>query len=227
MLRVWRFVVLVEALLALPRVADACSCLAASPCRQYANADAVFAGDVVEVTEQADPGAGRKTVHLRVGRTYKGMMTVGQVVAVAMPGGSSASCSLDVTAGSRYVIYAGLEKGRISTNLCRGSHPLAAGAAWPPLPPEGGVVSGRLTRDDLGAGRPRPLGGVAVWIATPGRRFTANTDAAGAFRLTGVPAGTWTVEFGLGPDERADEKIELQSADDCAELYPSPRPRGR
>lgn len=219
-----RFVVVLGVLLVVPRLADACSCLSASPCRQYRNAEAVFAGDVVSVAEPG-PGNGPKVVRLRVARAYKGPTTVGEVVSVEMPSGSSAACSLDVSVGDRYVIHGGIEGGRITTNLCRGSHLLEDGRPWPSLPPQGGVVSGWLARDSS-IGPNTPLPNVIVWIATPGRRIAAKTDVTGAFRLTGVPPGTWTVEFGLGPTEPADTKIELDAADDCAEIYAAPRPRG-
>jgi hypothetical protein len=141
-----------------------------------------------------------------------------------MPSGSSASCSLDVSVGDRYVIHGGIEGGRIATNLCRGSHRLEDGRPWPSLPPQGGVISGWLGRDSP-TGPNTPLPNVTVWIAIPGRRIAAKTDGTGAFRLTGVPPGTWTVEFGLDPAERPDTKVELASADDCAEIYAAARPR--
>ena len=225
MLRGFRFLIVLAVVLAAPRLADACSCLAASPCRQYATADAVFAGEVLEVTAGPEGGPPRRKVaRLRVARAYKGPVQVGQIVAVEMPGGSSASCSLDVAPGARFVIYGGVEGGAISTNLCRGSYALAAGQPWPDLPPEGGVVSGRLARPAAG-GAWEPVPAVPVWIATADGRISATTDAAGEFRLSGVPAGTWSVQFGLGADEQADVKVELQSPDDCAEIFAAPRPR--
>jgi hypothetical protein len=225
MLRRFRFVVLVVALLAAPRLADACSCLAASSCRQYATAEVVVAGDVVDVSNPPDDGPpGVKVARLRVARAYKGPAARGQVVTVEMPAGSSASCSLDIAPGSRWVIYAAVHDGRLSTNLCQGSYGLERGTPWPALPPPGGVVSGTLRRyspsaDDV------PLPGVPVWIATPGGRIAGKTDAVGAFRLTGVPAGTWTIEFDLGPSEQASQPIQLESKTDCAEVYAAPRAR--
>jgi hypothetical protein len=220
MLDLFRATVVLIVVLVVPRLADACSCLAASPCRQYATAGAVFAGDVLEVT--AGPESGRPTpkiARLRVVRAYKGPMRVGQVVAVEMPGGSSASCSLDIAKGSRYVIYGGLESGRVTTNLCRGSYALAAGQPWPTLPPQAGTVSGRLVRAADTGGAPRAVPGVVVSIDAAGRRITATTDADGAFRLAQVPAGRWPLAFALRAGEQAEATVDLQSADDCAELF--------
>jgi|SRR5688500_12944571 hypothetical protein len=217
---------LILALVALPRVADACSCMFSSPCRTYASADAVFAGDVVEVAEADATGRGPKIVQLRVARAYKGSAAVGDVVTVEMPGGSSASCSLDVTPGSRVLIYGGVKDGGFTTNLCRGSHALPPGASWPDLPPPGGTVSGQLGRRPTEIrGAPQLLAGVPVWIEAAGRRLASTTDAHGRFRLTDVPAGTWTLQFDLGPSEVAEEKVELTSADDCAVIFASPRRR--
>ncbi len=116
---------------AAPRSADACSCLAASPCQQVAAADAVFVGDVLEV---AEPGSGRKRVTMRVVRGHKGTPKPGETIVVAMPRGSSASCSLDVVVGARFVILARTQEGALSTNLCSGSYPVAPDAKPVELP---------------------------------------------------------------------------------------------
>ena len=63
-----------------------------------------------------------------------------------MPRGSSASCSLDVDAGDRYVIHAGGGADGYSTSLCQGSYGLKKDAPLPELPPPGGVVTGTLVR---------------------------------------------------------------------------------
>ena len=217
---------LILALIAVPRAADACSCMFSSPCRTYASADAVFAGDVVDVADSN--GRGPKIAHLRVARAYKGSAGVGDVVTVEMPGGSSASCSLDITPGSRVVIFSGVKDGRFSTSLCQGSQILAADAPWPDLPPPGGAVSGHLMRPATEPRvAPRPLPDVPVWIEASGRRIASKTDPDGKFRLTGLPAGQWTLQFDLGPSEVADAKVELRLADDCVVVYASPRPRGQ
>jgi hypothetical protein len=227
MRRLFQSAVVVVGLLAVPRLADACSCMAESACRQYGNAGAVFAGEIVEVTAAPESGPPRpKIARMRVARAYKGAVQVGQVVAVEMPAGSSASCSLDVEPGARFVIYTGVEGGRFTTNLCRGSHGLQAGAPWPDLPPKSGAVSGTLARYTTGQS-PVPVAGIDVWIVTPQRRITAKTDADGRFQLTGVPTGTWMFEFGVGPSEQADRAIELQSADDRADLFVPVRSRHR
>ena len=114
-----------------PRSVEACSCMAVSACQQVAAADAVFVGDVLDV---AEPGSGRKLVTMRVVRSHKGSPKVDEVVTVTMPRGSSASCSLDAIVGARFVMFATLRDGALSTNLCAGSHSVAPGTT-PPDPP--------------------------------------------------------------------------------------------
>jgi hypothetical protein len=123
--------VLVSLFVAVPRFADACSCVAVSPCQQVAAADAVFVGDVLEV---AEPGSGGKRVTMRVVRGHKGTPKAGETVVVVMPGGSSASCSLEATVGARFVILARVRDGALSTNLCSGSYRLAPDAKPVELP---------------------------------------------------------------------------------------------
>ena len=111
--------------------AEACSCVALSPRQLYDQADAVLAGDVLEVAETPR----RKTVRVRVTRAYKGTFKAGATVSVRLPGGSSASCSLDLVRGGRIVVFGRAAEGGISTNLCQGSYQLGPGKPLPELPP--------------------------------------------------------------------------------------------
>jgi hypothetical protein len=132
MFRAWlSSLFVVAAVAALPSPAEACSCLAQTPAQIYERADAAFVGDVVEVAVTPR----RKTVTLRVIRAHKGAVNEGDTVKVTLPGGSSASCSLDFTPKARAVIFARATDGRLSTNLCQGSYQLEAGTPLPTLPP--------------------------------------------------------------------------------------------
>jgi hypothetical protein len=119
------------AVFVVPRWAEACSCLEQTPAQIYERADAAFVGDVVEITEAAR----RKTVRLKVVRAYKGAVKANETVTVTLPGGSSASCSLDFAVNARVVIFASTADGRLSTNLCQGSYGLEPGKPLPQLPP--------------------------------------------------------------------------------------------
>jgi hypothetical protein len=202
---------------AVARQADACSCVARSPCQTFASADAIFVGDVVGV----DAGPRGRVGRLRVTHVFKGAVTVGATVPV-QPG--FASCGVDFAPGQRWVMFAGKEVAGFSTNQCSGSSLLAAGAPIPKLPPPAGEVSGSLQRYPRGAGAPSPVAGIAVWVQTPGGRLASRTAADGSFTLRGVPPGAWTLSFDLGPRESADQPIEL-GANDCETVFASPRPK--
>jgi hypothetical protein len=219
--------VLVLVLAAVPRLADACSCVPMSSCQRFASAEAVFVADVIDVAEGA---TGPKRARMRVLRTYKGTAKTGDELTVTMPRGSSASCSLDVYAGARYVIHAGARADGYSTSLCQGSYGLKKDDPLPDLPPPGGQVTGLIYRFRVGAptGEERaPIAGALVWVVTPDGRIEVRTDAEGRFKMTGVPLGPRKVRSDVAPGERVEEHIDLQFEGDCAEVYGIPAPTGR
>lgn len=215
-----RSLVLLLAVVAAPRLAEACTCVLRSSCQHFAAATAVFAGEVLDVAEGA---SGPKVARMRVLRAYKGVQA-DAALTVTMPRGTSGSCSLDVVAGTRYVIYADTGNGKVSTGLCQGSYRLE-GDTVPDLPPPPGVtglVQQRLTT----AGGTRPAPNVEVWVQVDGRRISTRTDWQGRFTLRGVPPGHWNLVYGTGP-ELKQRAIHLESAQDCADviqMLDPPRP---
>ncbi len=203
------------------RDADACSCIQQSPCQVYGGADAVFVGEIAAV----ESGPREKVARIRLTHVYKGAAKTGETVAVRMGPGSSASCSLDVAVGQRWVMFAGTANGGFSTGFCHGSYRLRDTDALPTLPLTAGEVTGRLIRWTRGDKPPDGLGDVPVWVQTPTGRIASRTAADGSFALSRVPPGKWTVSFDLGPTETADQPIEL-GADDCESVIASPRPSG-
>jgi hypothetical protein len=218
-------IVLGVSLLAGPRLADACSCVDSSSCQRYAMATAVFVGDVVDVQQLT---TGPKSVRMRVIHVYKGPGTAGETVTVTMPRGSSASCSLDVAPGKRYVVHGGHKDGSYSTSLCQGSYPLKPDEPLPVLPPTPGQVTGQLYRY---VGPPpytrAPIAGALAWVIDGDRRIETRTDADGRFTLASVPQGPRKVRFEVGAAERAEASIDLQFVEDCAEVWAFPRPAAR
>jgi hypothetical protein len=219
--------ILLLVLAAFPRLTDACSCVSMSSCQRFASSSAVFVADVIDVTAGA---TGPKRSRMRVVRTYKGTAKPGDEVTVTMPRGSSASCSLDVDAGDRYVIHAGTGADGYSTSLCQGSYGLKKDDPLPDLPPPGGQVTGLIYRYRIGAPRGQertPIVDALVWVVTSDGRIEARTDGEGRFKMMGVPLGPRMVRSDVAPGERVEERINLQFEGDCAEVYGTPRPTGR
>ena len=167
---------------------------------------------------------------MRVVRSYKGTAKAGEEVAVLMPRGTSASCSLDVDPGDRYVIHAGAGADGFSTSMCHGSYGLKKEDPLPDLPPPAGQVKGTIYRYHVGApsGQERtPIVDALVWVVTPDGRIEARTDADGRFTMTGVPLGPRMVRSDVAPGERVESRINLEFKEDCAEVFATPSPTGR
>lgn len=138
--------------------AAACSCMAVTPREAAAFADAVFTGTVVgqdPVVRGALPGdpvplgLGEIRYTFAVDGVAKG--GVGER-AVVRAGGDGASCGVTFGSDERWLIFAALDGGALTTGLCSGNQPLPAGEAAP-LPlvapeaspePDGGIPVGAL-----------------------------------------------------------------------------------
>ena len=205
--------------------AAACSCGGFSACQNFAKAHAVFVAEVLDVTESASSDI--KIASMRVIRSYKGDAATGQTVTVRTLRGTSANCSIDFAAGERYLLFAGGAKGRYGTTMCQGGYRLAAEAPLPELPLLAGTVTGQLTLPGAdGRASKTPIAGVPVWVETADGGIRSRTDRHGRFRLNNVPTGMRAVRFDVGTGEPVGMVIDLRSADDCAEVNVSPRPRG-
>lgn len=93
-------------------MALACSCAPPPPPAQARDAaDSVFSGTVVSVT----PGKNGLDVEIQVDRSWK-KARCGTVV-VQTPS-DSAMCGYGFEVGKSYLVYADMQKGKLSTNLC-------------------------------------------------------------------------------------------------------------
>ena len=198
------------------RDATACSCSPTTPCQGWGRSTAVFVGDVVDV-QPSDRGS---TTRLRVVRAFKGVAES----AVVSLSGSDGTCSLQWSAGERWVVYADTGPSGLRSNLCSGSRRLKTDAPPPDLRPEPGVVDGWLLRPNAPSGVEPRLEGAPVWIDTPGGRIASRTETQGRFRLAGVPPGSWTVEFDLGGREAAVVQAVVASPDHCATVLAIAKP---
>lgn len=93
-------------------MALACTCAPPPPPAQARDAaDSVFSGTVLSIT----PGKNGLDVKIQVDRSWKSARC-GTVVVQTPP--DSAMCGYSFEVGKSYLIYADLEKGKLSTSLC-------------------------------------------------------------------------------------------------------------
>jgi hypothetical protein len=98
--------------LGLSDMALACSCAPPPPPAQARDAaDSVFSGTVLSVT----PGKNGLDVEIQVDRSWK---QAGCGTVVVQTPSDSAMCGYGFEVGKSYLIYADMQKGKLSTNLC-------------------------------------------------------------------------------------------------------------
>ena len=201
----------------------ACSCVPRSPCSMYSATSTVFLGRVLEVHREGEINIAR----IEVSRIWKG--TVDPVVTVSNEAGTS--CSFDFSVGQRFLVFGEGSGSRFRTQMCAGGGPLRANDPEPELPPPAGRVTGSVfrlnesfrSRDDLIVRMP----GARIWLTVNDQVIETRADAAGLFRLDGVPAGTHTIHADVGPAFEAITQVALRSPSDCAVATIMPRPAGR
>lgn len=123
---------LVLAISAVPAAhAAACSCAQMVPAEALAASDAAFSGTVVAASEAAVPadrglpfGPGGVRYAFDVDGVAKGDVPASVEV---LAGGDSAGCGMTFGTGERWLVFATAEGGSLSTHLCAGNVPLAAG----------------------------------------------------------------------------------------------------
>ncbi len=103
--RIQMLVVFVMMLLAMPSASYACSCVPVPPVQEeLQRSDAVFAGKVVEITEQKQPdGYITKAVRFEVTDTWKGVSQSQVIITTGMGGGD---CGYEFITGKDYLVYA-------------------------------------------------------------------------------------------------------------------------
>lgn len=216
--------------------AFACTCTDLPPvCEAYWEATTVFTGLVVEVTAVEVPlGTGGDTfaqilVRFAVEEPFRGVDTAGVDVYTAP---SEALCGLGLREGERYLVYGYRDEagGRVTTNLCTRTAPVAAAAEdlayIRGLSDAGteGRVSGVVNVYTGGGGRGSeqfvgPIAGMTVVLAGAGQRFEATTDAAGGFAFEGMPAGAYRARTRMpsGAWTRSKSRVEVH-AGGCTRL---------
>lgn len=103
------------ALFVCERAATACACAFKNPCQAYADADVVFSG----VVELVSGDAGWTSTTLVVNEAFRG------VTAERVTVSSQGYCERVFEPGQAYVVYARHAEGRVVTDFCSGTKPLA------------------------------------------------------------------------------------------------------
>lgn len=113
--------------------ANACSCLITTPEQSFKNANAVFAGKVINVVQPNGRGGGAPSpsmngvkVIFEVSKVWKGTPT--QQLVITTPD-SSASCGYNFQKGQNYLVYASTQDNQLQTGLCSGTKTLSTAQA--------------------------------------------------------------------------------------------------
>lgn len=119
----------------------ACSCMPPGPPKEeLKEADAVFVGKVVRLETEGDEFTGQLKATIRASKVWKGPVRRYVVVRTARQG---SMCGYGFQTSQKYVVYTyKSEDGRLTTNICSRTKPLAQaaedledlGPAYPPIP---------------------------------------------------------------------------------------------
>jgi len=137
----------------------ACSCIAMSPEEAARTADAVFAGTVVgEEPPAARDLLGPEPMGQVVYTFAVDGVAKGEVGAEAsvVAGGDSAACGMTFSTKERWLIFATIQDGMLTTSLCAGNLPLQPDEA-PPIP----VYAPTASEPDAAGG------GLPIGVALP------------------------------------------------------------
>lgn len=233
-----RIVLAFAALVALAGLTDratGCSCGAQPLADAYRGADAVFTGQVTEITSEplgsvtvGDQQYPRTLVWAKfaIDERFKG---VDSATVLVSPGEEGSTCSARLVVGERYLVFAhrSSDDKRLSTSNCDPTGTLqdqAAALVYCRRVARDGKeprVIGTLTDASPSPNQPmqteeRPVAGVTVTLQAGGETYHSVTDRDGVFYIDDVPDGTYTVRFQL-PEEYRILNFSAYGGDDPSE----------
>ena len=176
----------------------ACQCLeyGAPVCARYWRADAVFVGQVREITppDKAQQGLPTATLHLIVEQPFRGITDATIDVRTL----SGTSCDMTFVKGKRYLIYAARDeetKG-LFAGPCAGTGEVGYASddlnyirsLTQQLATES--ISGKVTHSKYD-----PMQGVKIEVRSDTKKFETKTDDEGGFEVSVAGPGTYTVRL--------------------------------
>lgn len=211
-----------------PSAADACSCASWTPplCESFWRMDAVFVGEVAEISEidikNADTGnrpLRRKRVKFRVERSFRGPAADHLDVHTGMGGGD---CGYAFTRGQKYLVFASNWNGGLSVSVCGPTQPLSAAGRTladltEPAPARGGRIYGTV-QFRSGSDPARAAANYTVTLRGGKEERTTATDAAGKYEFDRIPVGTYSVHVAAPAGMMASvaKDIDLRNVRGCA-----------
>ncbi|HMS38856.1 MAG TPA: hypothetical protein PKE69_01425 [Pyrinomonadaceae bacterium] len=185
----------------------ACSCMQTPnpPCRSYGNTPVIFDGIVTEFApiENNQNGSQNRRAKFKIENIYKGNLKK-EVEIFTGDGGSD--CGFPFTVGERYLVYAYGDETYLSTSYCsrtelleKAKEDLDYFAQLPSLKNEV-TIYGSVKKyafgygDDEDFGLTKPLFNIPIRIKGQ-KSSVVRTDRQGNFKVSGFPAGTYSVEL--------------------------------
>ena len=184
----------------------ACSCAGpALPCADYWKASAVFIGTVSSSTTTTYKLEERefdgRVIHFAVDRAFRDVNGAEVDVITGMGGGD---CGYDFRVGGQYLVYAHrIANNQLATGICSRTRLLSEAADdlayFDGLAKAkgGAEIFGQVGRLDRLTVDRTPVSEVKIVIEGQSRRVEAVTNAKGKYRITKLPAGSYTVKVEL------------------------------
>ncbi len=213
--------------------AAACSCQygGTPPCQEYWKTDVVFAGTVAGVAKitinEGSDSFEKRLVRFEVTETFRGEQAAKAEVVTGLGFGD---CGYVFNVGETYLVYAERNKSdkRLYTSVCTRTRPISHAAEdldyirnSPYLAP-GAAIFGKVNKPNYqaksGESFSAPVSSANLIIEGASSRIETQTDAQGAYRITGLAPGAYKVELkvpkgltssGMSDDAMVEGKAEV------------------
>ncbi len=186
--------------------AYACSCMfgGGAVCQDYWQASSVFLGTVIDskvvTVKRGEYDTQQRVVRLSLDETFRGVEGAQVEVHTGLGGGD---CGFSFKQSQQYLVYATDFEGKLYTGICSRTKEIAKAVAdleymrGLKTAKTGGAVYGEVAAyksNEKGERVTKPHAGVKIIIDGPEKKEIA-TDAKGAYRVEGLPAGEYTVKI--------------------------------